>query len=267
MSDFIAALPMYDWPETRARSDEVWASIRAALRGRGIDAPERLTRRNADMPAVPGGIRDAGGRTIAPDPASLPPDELDLRTLWRHPKLLFAQTCWGPMEQGLALQVRVVGQPDYSAFEGGRGDLYSSAILMRRPGGGVEAPPDGRAVVPLDLLRGARLAYNGPDSMSGILALTRDLEAAGESLGIFSGSIGTGGHRASVVAVAQGRADACAVDCRSWDMAKRFEPAAQGLAAVGWTARRKGLPYVTAKTTPGDVLATLKAAVSGAAGA
>ena len=249
MNDFIAALPMYDWPETRARSDEAWESIRAALRGQGIDAPERLARRNADMPAVPGGIRDGEGRPIAPDPASLPPDEFDLQVLWRHPRLLFAQTCWGPMEQGLGGHVRVVGQPDYSAFEGGDGALYSSAVLMRRDEG-VEAPAGGRAILPLDLLRGARLAYNGPDSMSGILALTRDLAAAGEGLDIFSQRIETGGHRASIVAVAQGRADACAVDCRSWDMAKRFEPAARALRPVGWTARRKGLPYITGRLAP-----------------
>lgn len=30
-------------------------------------------------------------------------------------------------------------------------------------------------------------------------------------------------------------------------MAKRYEPAAQALEVVGWTARRKGLPYVSAR--------------------
>lgn len=68
----------------------------------------------------------------------------------------------------------------------------------------------------------------------------------------------TGGHRASVVAVAQGRADVAAVDCRSWAMAQRFEPAARALAVVGWTARHKGLPFITAKATPPAVVAKLK---------
>ena len=131
MSDFFAALPMYDWPENRAEVDAEWAALRAGLVAAGIDAPERLVRRNADLPAVPGGIRDEAGNVIAPDPATLPPDELDFPTLWRHPKLLFGQACWGPMELGLAKHVRVVGQPDYSTFEGGEGALYSSAIVMR----------------------------------------------------------------------------------------------------------------------------------------
>ena len=106
----------------------------------GIDAPEKLVRRNADLPAVPGGIRDGEGRVIAPDPATLPSDELDFPTLWKHPALLFAQTCWGPMEEGLAQHVSVVGQPSYDGIEGGQGELYSSAILMRRGDNGGRCP-------------------------------------------------------------------------------------------------------------------------------
>ena len=36
------------------------------------------------------------------------------------------------MEQGLAEHVVVIGQPSYDGIEGGAGELYSSAILMRR---------------------------------------------------------------------------------------------------------------------------------------
>jgi ABC-type phosphate/phosphonate transport system substrate-binding protein len=93
----IAALPMYDWPEARAETDAEWRSLRARLSAAGIDAPEEIVRRNAELPAVPGGIHDDDGRMIAPDPATLPSDELDFPTLWKHPALLFAQTCWGPM--------------------------------------------------------------------------------------------------------------------------------------------------------------------------
>ena len=61
MSNFIAALPMYDWPETRAETDAEWARIRDSLRAQGVDAPESVVRRNADLPPVPGGIRDVPG--------------------------------------------------------------------------------------------------------------------------------------------------------------------------------------------------------------
>ena len=145
----IVSLPMYDWPETRADTDAEWVRIRSLFERAGIDAPENLVRRNADLPPVHGGIRDGQGRVIAPDPATLPPDELDFQTVWKHPKLLLAQTCWGPLEQGLAEHVIVVGQPSYDGIEGGKGIEYSSAILMRRSEmsdgtKGVAAPADGR---------------------------------------------------------------------------------------------------------------------------
>ncbi|MEQ8297244.1 MAG: PhnD/SsuA/transferrin family substrate-binding protein [Nitratireductor sp.] len=260
MSAFIAALPMYDWPEVRSETDARWAALAGRLRAAGVDAPAQLVRRNADMPAVPGGIRDAAGAPIAPDPATLPPDGFDVATLWRHPRLLVAQTCWGPMEAtGLAAHVGVVGQPDYSAFEGGAGPFYSSAILMRRgEADPVAAPAEGGAVLPLERLRGRRLAFNETASMSGLIALSRDLVAAGESLDIFGDRLETGGHRASIVAVAAGRSDICAVDCQSWLLAKRFEPAAADIVPVGWTARRPGLPYISAAA-----LAPLHARIAG----
>ncbi len=194
-----------------------------------------------------------------PIPPPLPPDDLDFHTLWKHPALLFAQTCWGPMEQGLEPHVVVIGQPSYDAFEGGQGELYSSPLLMRKGvAAKVASPSDGRAILPLDLIRNTRFAYNGTDSMSGLIALTRDLEAAGESLAIFSDSIETGAHRASIVAVAEGRADVCAVDCRSLHLARLYEPAAADLVVVGWTARRKGLPYITSRRTSADLVGRLE---------
>ena len=306
MSGFIAALPMYDWPELRAETDARWAAIRDRLRAAGIEAPEHLTRENT------------------------PSGELDLAALWRHPGLLLAQTCWGPMEMGLSAHVQVVGQPDYSDCEGGQGELYSSAVVMlgsrisdsglpgtaaangvkhprsaslrsaplplpggeetpaanlapflspvERGRGGLQSkpewgssstdasavtPPDGRAVLPLGLLRGARFAFNSADSMSGFLAPGRDLEALGESLAIFSERIETGGHRASLRAVAAGKADVAAIDCRSWSLFRRFEPEASArLQVVGWTARRKGLPFVTARSTPPETVAALREALA-----
>ncbi len=289
MTAFVAALPMYDWPEIRAETDALWAGLRDRLRAAGVEAPETLARRNAELPAVPGGIRDGAGVVIAPDPATLPPDDLDFAALWRHPRLLLGQTCWGPMELGLSAFVEVVGQPSYDGIEGGEGALYSSAIVMRdvvdhgqegrrsfappsvppdiSPTGGAlehgrkrhfSSPADGRAVLPLERLRGARFAFNGPDSMSGLIALSRDLEAAGEGIGIFSQRIETGAHRASLRAVAAGEADVAAIDCRSWMLARRFEPAARALEVVGWTARRKGLPYITARATPPATVAVLR---------
>jgi len=266
MSELIAALPMYDWSEVRGEVDAQWALLREAFRHKGIDAPQTIVRRNGDLPPVPGGIHDAEGRLIAPDPATLPPNELDYHQLWLHPALLFAQTCWGPMELGLSKQVQVVGQPSYDAYEGGQGELYSSALVMRTgEGPEVRSPADGKALLPLDLMRRKRFTFNSLDSMSGVIALTRDLQAIGEGLDIFSSRSESGGHRGSIVAVAEGKADIAAIDCESWALAQRFEPAAQKVAVVGWTARRKGLPYITARTTPDKTLKALREALAGLA--
>ena len=236
---WIAALPMYDWPEIRAETDAQWARLRDRLRASGVAAPQALTRENT-----------AGG-------------ELDLAALWRAPALLLAQTCWGPMELGLAEHVEVVGQPDYSDCEGGEGEFYSSAVVMRGTGDGVKAPANGHEALPLDVLRGKRLAFNSVDSMSGVLALGRDLVALGESFSLFCGQTETGGHRASLAAVADGKADVAAVDCRSWSLFRRFEPdVSSRLEVVGWTARRRGLPFITAKETPPAVVAVLKKALA-----
>ena len=233
----VAALPMYDWPERRAEVDGEWEMLREALRIFGIKAPEKLARCNADLPPVPGGIRDATGRVIAPDPATLPPDEFNFEALWQHPNLLFAQTCHGPLEQWLK-GVTIIGQDDYSGLEGGDGELYSSAIITRR-----SATVHGPDLV--ERLKGLRLAYNVTDSMSGYMALERELESRGAGLDVFSNRLASGGHRKSIRMVAQAEADVAAIDCKSWALALLHEPSAQELEVVDWTAKRKGLPFIT----------------------
>ncbi|KAF2689462.1 hypothetical protein K458DRAFT_413735 [Lentithecium fluviatile CBS 122367] len=239
-----ASLPMYDWPEAREETDGEWNTFRDLLMNEGVEAPDRLARTNADLPPMVDRTReeDAPFASVA---VTLLLGDFDLMKVWNHPQLLLAQTCWGPLEHGLEREVEVVGQADYSRFEGGEREEYSSAILVRQEecGDGSHGPME----TLLEFLKGKRLAFNSADSMSGYLALERDLHLLNESLDIFSEEIETGGHRASIKAVAEGRADVCAVDCRTWDLAKRFEPLAENLGVMGWTRKRKGLPYITSR--------------------
>lgn len=248
-SIWIAALPMYDWPELRRETDALWASMRRKFLDHGVDAPENLVRRNADMPPVPGGIRSEDGTLIAADPTTLDPDGFDLPVLWRHPALLVSNTCWGPMEFGLKDHVQVIGQSEYDGIEGGKGEFYSSAIIARKGDGKEDIAPAlaGEALLPLDFFRQKILAFNDPISLSGYLSLKRDIEALGESLDMFADHLETGAHRASVKAVATGQADIAAIDCKSWMFAQRYDSAAKNLRVIGWTARRKGLPFIRAK--------------------
>jgi hypothetical protein len=71
------------------------------------------------------------------------------------------------------------------------------------------------------------------------------------------GLIETGSHRASAIAVAEGRADVAAIDCRTWSLLQRCVPEARALIAVGWTAPRKGLPYIRSASLPAREAAIL----------
>ncbi|MBB2205461.1 phosphate/phosphite/phosphonate ABC transporter substrate-binding protein [Gluconacetobacter takamatsuzukensis] len=250
--NFIAAMPMYDPPEERTAVDATWRQLRDALRQRGIPAPQTLARRNADLPPIPGGIRDTAGTLIAPDPATLPPDALDLHTLWRHPALLWGETCWGPLDRGLKPFVHVVGQNSYDGLTGGNGPLYRSALVApRHRGEEPDVPPDPSGVPRLPPLAGRRFAFNAPDSRSGYLALERDLRARGDSMALFSSTIQTGSHLASLHRLAAGEADLAAIDCRSWALARRHHPSLTArLRVTGWTSPATGLPFICSAHLP-----------------
>ena len=113
-------------------------------------------------------------------------------------------------------------------------------------------------------MRGKRFAFNGANSMSGIVGLSRDLASLGQDLAIFSEQFVSGGHRLSVRMVAGGSADIAAIDCRSWQLAQLYDPQASALLqVVGWTTRRKGLPFITAKATAPAVVEALRAVLKG----
>jgi len=232
-----ASLPMYDWPEARAQVDAHWAALRRAV----LTDDPRL-----DLPT--GLFRPESGGALA---------------LWRDPGCVFSQTCWGPLSLGLIEYLKPLAQPDYSAFAGGRGPFYRSAIIARQgqpatvPNAVPDAVPDGPGpAVNADLLRGRVLAVNGTDSLSGFLSLRDDLGADPRALA--ADWLETGSHRASVRAVAQGKADIAAIDCRSWALARAHEACAGALVVVGWTRERWGLPYVTHRSTPARVAQALR---------
>lgn len=122
----IAALPMYDWPELRAETDQLWSALRDALRLQGIDAPEALTR---DRPA---------------------------RAVWSDPDLLLSQTCGWPYVTEVSQWAQLVATPVYAA-PGCEGPRYSSA-LVARAGSPLQRAEDAQriAINSLDSLSGWR---------------------------------------------------------------------------------------------------------------
>lgn len=209
---------MYDLPEVTAETDKAWQNILHGLHKRGANPLVDFYHLKTDHDA----------------------DEL-----LAHPRLLLSQTCWGPISCGITPDLHILAQPDFSNFPGGQGPLYRSAIIATGKGINV-APPKGReGIIPTEQLSGKRLAFNDRASLSGYLSITADMTAAtGQRKAFYSHGEHSGSHRHSVQMVAQGDADVAAIDCKTWALLQKHDPAAEKVHVIGWTGARKGLPYV-----------------------
>jgi len=123
----IASLGMYDFGAAMAANDRLWALVRDALRDRGIDAPDALTRGDA-------AYWDA----------------------WQSPDLLLSQTCGYPFRARLHDRVTYVATPDYG-LDGCPPGHYCSVFVARAD--------DARDT--LAEFDGAAFAYNEDLSQSG----------------------------------------------------------------------------------------------------
>jgi ABC-type phosphate/phosphonate transport system substrate-binding protein len=214
-----ASLPMYDWPEVREAVDAWWAGLAAAFREAGVQ-----------------GVPDALTRT---------PSQEDM---WGRDDLLFSQTCGYPLTHAWRGRLTPVATPAYAAW-GCEGADYCSFVLVHRDSG-FSAPAD---------LAGARAAFNGPDSQSGYSALRAVFAPHARGTRFFGTLVETGAHAESMRAVAEGRADVCAIDAVVWEMARRHRPGiAKSLREIARSPSAPGLPYVTAAATSAADLARLR---------
>ena len=232
--DWVASLPMYDFPELQDAHDAFWGALATRLVAAGLtDVPRALTR----------------GATPA--------------QVWGSPRLLFAQGCEYPLAKAFGDRVRVVAHPMYSAA-GCDGSRYRSAIVVRKndPDQAASVSSAGTDTVGLAGLRGRRCAINEPDSNSGmnLLRATIAQVASGEP---FFGSVAvSGSHLRSVEIVASGEADVAAIDCVSFAHFQRLYPSlVADLCVLSWTASTPSLPYITAGTASDETVRALRAAL------
>lgn len=137
--------------------------------------------------------------------------------VWRHPDLLLAQACGWPLVTALQGSVEVVGTFDYDV-PGAANGRYRSVLIGR----------DDRTLDAIRADPGARVAFNGPDSLSGWVSMCVAWGGRPETL------VETGAHRESVRAVAAGRADLASIDAVSWTLISTLEPElVAGLQVVG----------------------------------
>ena len=215
----LAGLPMYEEAEFRPAVQHWWTGLAGHFRTQGVSG--------------------------VPDRLTWPEDRYEQ---WRAPGLLFGQTCGYPLVNCLASELKLVATPHYGA-PGCDGPRYAAHVVVR------EADPAGSVAA----LRGARLALNGEDSYSGFHVWRRLLPAGEDARSFFGAVMAMGSHRASIRAVAAGRADACAVDCVTHALLSDLAPEAlHGSRILATSPTAPGLPYVTGAATSGDDLRRLR---------
>ncbi|PVB61836.1 PhnD/SsuA/transferrin family substrate-binding protein [Labrenzia sp. 011] len=198
---------MYDWPEVRDATADLESALQAALSEALALEPSRVL----DWP-----------------------EHLDLATAWTRPEVLLAQTCGYPLTHALSGRVRLLGAPHYAA-PGCEGPYYCSQIVVRR-----DSPFEALAD-----LRGARAVFNDGNSQSGMNALRHSLARIAAGKPFFSKVSVSGGHLASLAAVAGGQADVAAIDAVCWDLACRYRPELAGLLRpIARTASAPALPLI-----------------------
>lgn len=219
----LASIGMYlDPPPLRRATRALWAHIRDSLRIAGLAG-------------VPGGLDEA----LSPEAA------------WLHPELLLAQTCGYPFASRLRGQVRLVATPCYD-LPGCTGPISASFLIVRA---------DDRAASLADLA-GRRAAINYRPSNSGHNVLRAAVAPFARGGRFFSEVVETGGHGASIAALAAGEADVAAIDCVTWGNYVRFAPGRlKALRVLSETPKTPGLPLITRASASDAEVALLRAAL------
>ena len=217
----IAILPMYDFPWTAAANDALWAAISARLAEAGVQSPTRLTR---------------GG---------------ELAVLWRHPALIFGQTCGYPYITELRDSVVLIAAPEYS-FPGCEDASHRSFIIRRAS--------DSRCV--LKEFRGAVAALNAHDSNTGMNLFRAMIAPIAGGAAFFSSIVVTGSHEASVAAVDNGQADLASIDCVSFALLGRGRPELIGrVAIVAESPLLPCLPFIASASLPPPTIDAVREAL------
>ena len=181
-------------------------------------------------------------------PASLDRTSPPAKT-WQSPNLLLSQTCGLPLVADLSEKVKVLGSFAYHRIE--PAGSYHSVIITH-------ANNDESSVH----LEGKRAVINGDDSYSGCLALKCFVADNGSGESPFASVLVSGGHRASLCAVASGSADIAAIDCVSWYLANQCESAIRNLKVIGHTQSRPGLPLITCGDASAQDVSVLRDALA-----
>lgn len=150
--------------------------------------------------------------------------------LWSAPDLILGQICNLPFRQTYYDRLHVIGAMDYGVDHLDAG-FYDSVIITR---------PEH---IDADVSK-LRFAYNATESNSGWDAAHLWAEKNTTQL---NPTLETGGHRASLKAVAQGQADIAALDCITFRQCLKWDAEAHAVVVKDRTAATPGMLLVTTK--------------------
>jgi len=216
---------MYDLPVITAATNEWWRGLSREFVLRGIaDVPQEVTR----------------GPNV--------------RALWTDRNLLFSQTCGYPLINELRQHVQLVATPCYAA-PGCNASDYRSVVVVRA---------DANAASIGDL-KGRTCAVNRRDSHSGCNVLRRMIAPFAKGKPFFARVKISGHHWESLQMVARGEADVAAIDCVTYALVSRHEPQIVAKTrALCYSPPAPGLPYVTSRSAPHELVEKLRNALEAA---
>ena len=188
------------------------------------------------------GVQSPKALTRGPNPAAQ----------WRDPTLIFGQACGYPYVAGLKDAVTLIAAPEY-AFPGCDGAAHRSFLVCR-------ARDPRRA---LGEFRGSTAALNGWDSNTGMNLFRATVAPIARGAPFFRAVVVTGSHEASVMAVADGRADLASIDCVSFALIERGRPELVER-VVAESPLSPGLPFIASARLGAPTIAAVREALIGA---
>lgn len=224
----LVTLPMYDLVEVRSATRSVAATIAAAVSalGRPAVAADTDLATHAELETHWGALVGDGGD--GPGAVAV------------------TQTCGLPLVETLAGRAEVLGTFVWRGVSRPDG-WYRSVVVVRADAG--------------DDLRGRTPAVNHPQSLSGWASLGWALAWRDLGPGDTAPAVVTGGHAASLAAVAEGRADVASIDAATFALIARARPTlAAAVRVVDHGPWVPATPLVTGPGSPG--LDELRAALA-----
>ncbi|MFM2390838.1 MAG: hypothetical protein RLZZ437_2393 [Pseudomonadota bacterium] len=194
-------------------------------------------------------IRDGLHARGIPAPDALTRGAETLWPQWQAPDLVFSQTCGMPYRTRLHGHVTLIGTPDYGLPDCPPG-YYRSVFIAHR-----DDPRND--IMGFD---GSDMAFNEEVSQSGWSAPLTHAAKLGIRL---RPTLQTGGHRFSMLAVAEGRAPLAALDALTWDLLQDCAPETAMVKVIGHTDPTPALPFISAAGADQPVMfAVVQAAIA-----